>query len=135
MRHFIRHPSDVPIEYSVVGRPRGGHNRLKNISSGGLCFRTRKRIKPGSDVAVRIPVTKPPFEAKGVVVWCNTLSSGSEVGIQFENGPTTFVLRMVEQVCHIEHYRNEILQREGRRLSSEEAAREWIARHAETFPD
>lgn len=135
MRQFIRHPSDVPIEYSVVGKSRRKRNRVKNISSGGLCFRAGERIRPGSDVAVRIPVTKPPFEARGIVVWCNSVGGGAEVGVQFDDKATKFVLRMVEQLCHIEHYRNKMLQTEGRELSAEEAAQEWVAKHAESFPD
>ncbi|MEQ8937648.1 MAG: PilZ domain-containing protein, partial [Gammaproteobacteria bacterium] len=45
-----------------------------------------------------------------------------------------FLLRMVEQLCHIEHYRNEIARVEGRELSSEQAAQEWISKYAESFP-
>ena len=41
---------------------------------------------------------------------------------------------MIEQICHIEHYRHEIEQVEGRKLNSEEAAREWIQRYASEFP-
>ena len=44
------------------------------------------------------------------------------------------LLRMVEQICHIEHYRNELLQTEGREISSEVAAKEWIEKYAHTFP-
>ena len=42
---------------------------------------------------------------------------------------------MVEQICHIEQYRREVLKKEGRRLSSEEAASEWIVKYASDFPD
>ena len=41
---------------------------------------------------------------------------------------------MVEQLCHIEHYRNEVNRKEGRDISSEEAATEWIAQFADKFP-
>ena len=45
-----------------------------------------------------------------------------------------FRARMVEQVCHIEQYRHEILKNEGRKLSSEAAALEWIQKYAPLFP-
>ncbi len=44
-------------------------------------------------------------------------------------------MRMVEQVCHIERYRADVLEREGRALTGEQAAEEWIKRYAEDFPD
>ena len=41
---------------------------------------------------------------------------------------------MVEQICHIEHYRRTVHESQGRSLSSHEAAPEWIERYAEAFP-
>lgn len=41
---------------------------------------------------------------------------------------------MVEQLCHIEHYKAEVLAREGRQLDGEQAAREWIRKFAHGFP-
>lgn len=45
-----------------------------------------------------------------------------------------FAARMVAQLRLIERYRTTVLRREGRRLDSETAAREWIARYAARFP-
>lgn len=41
---------------------------------------------------------------------------------------------MVEQLCHIEHYRRTVRESQGRALGSQEAAIEWIERYAEAFP-
>ena len=41
---------------------------------------------------------------------------------------------MIEQICHIEHYRAEVEGKEGRELSSQEAAKEWISSYAGDFP-
>ncbi len=43
--------------------------------------------------------------------------------------------RMVEQICHIEQYKNEILKAEGRQLDSKQAALEWIQKFASEFPN
>jgi hypothetical protein len=43
-------------------------------------------------------------------------------------------MRMVEQVCHIEQYKKELFEDEGRALTGEQAAMEWIKRFAEGFP-
>jgi hypothetical protein len=41
---------------------------------------------------------------------------------------------MVEQICHIEAYRRNILQTEGRVLDGRSAALEWIDKYAADFP-
>ncbi len=45
-----------------------------------------------------------------------------------------FATRMVAQVQHIKHYRQEVLRLEGRVLDDDSAALEWIERYAATFP-
>jgi hypothetical protein len=43
---------------------------------------------------------------------------------------------MEAQCCQILRYRRDVIRREGRELSPDEAALEWIERFAETFtPD
>jgi hypothetical protein len=41
---------------------------------------------------------------------------------------------MVEQVCYIENYKKMVYQTEGRQLTTEEAAMEWIGKYASQFP-
>jgi hypothetical protein len=41
---------------------------------------------------------------------------------------------MVEQVCHIEEYKQAMLRIEQRKLTSQQAAREWIDKYAAQFP-
>jgi hypothetical protein len=109
-------------------------NHLHNISTGGLSFQTDEAILPGEALLIRIAIQKPPFEAEGTVVWCDKYSDGYQVGVHFEQADIDYALRMIEQICHIEQYRNEIQRREGRKLSSEEAANEWISLYASDFP-
>jgi len=45
----------------------------------------------------------------------------------------TFRLRMKDQCYLIEQYRLAVLENEGRYLSRDQAALEWIERHAESF--
>jgi hypothetical protein len=40
----------------------------------------------------------------------------------------------VEQICHIEQYKADVLLSEGRRLNGEQAALEWIEKFARDFP-
>ena len=133
-RQFLRHPSDVPISYRLRELVSNQSDYLRNIGEGGLCFVSRIPISPGMRIHVEIPIAEPVFEADGVVVWCHAKNSSYEVGVRFEGIEAEYGLRMVEQVCHIEHYRQEVLRRDGRALSSEEAALEWIQKYAARFP-
>lgn len=132
MRRYIRHPFDVTIRYTV-DETAGNGKELKNISEGGLCFHSPTPIDTGSRIRIEIPIEPEAFVAEGIVVWCRR-HEGYEIGVQFDEATQSFSLRMVEQVCHIKHYQREVLAKEGRRLSNEEAALEWISKYAKVFP-
>ena len=142
MRDYIRHPSDIPIDFQPEGPqraaplavPEAHSNHLKNISQGGLAFHSPQRLSPGTLLRIKIPVVTPVFQAVGRVTWCHCLGDYFEVGIEFLDQDDVFRARMVEQICHIEHYRQQVFEQEGRKLSSEQAAEEWIARFAPGFP-
>lgn len=134
MRQFIRHPSDLPIEYKIVGSDTPENESLENINQGGLCFQATNNITPGSSIFIRIPVRKPALEVEGVVAWCQKCNERYEVGVKFADEATEFNVRMFEQVCYIEQYRRDVLKKEGRKLSSEEAAMEWVEKYAKDFP-
>lgn len=134
MRRYLRHPSGIPIELrfpNTIGQHR---HMLKDVGEGGLCFRAHIFLEPGTEIHILIPLQHPPFEADGVVAWCRKAGNEFEVGVRFCRLVSNFGLRMVEQLCYIEQYRHDILQREGRQLTSEEAAAEWISRFAGQFP-
>lgn len=134
-RQYLRHPSDVPIAYRLGELVDQRSDYLRNIGEGGLCFASRLAVTPGARIHIEIPIARPVFTADGIVVWCRAAAGGVfDVGVRFEGVETAYGVRMVEQVCQIEHYRQEILRREGRQLNSEEAAVEWIRKYAAHFP-
>ena len=142
IRAFIRHPVDVPIELSepVSGRSPVAdidplQLRARNISSGGVSLLTDKYMSPNSIIQLSIRLVKPPFETYAQVVWCEALESRFELGLQFMRHQDEFAARMVEQVCHIEHYRMWVQEVEGRDLDCEHAAEEWIGKFAQDFPN
>jgi hypothetical protein len=132
VRQYIRHPFDVTIRYTV-GDTMSNLKELKNISAGGICFHSPTPITAGSRIHIEIPIENQPFVADGIVMWCRE-DDGYEIGVQFDESTQDFSLRMVEQICHIRHYQKEILTQEGRRLSNDEAALEWIGKYAKLFP-
>jgi hypothetical protein len=126
----------MPIQYQLhdTGIHTATRDNMENISSGGLAFHSEEQLEPGRLIDIKIEVHPPPFTAEGRVVWCRRQRKGFLIGLQFDDADIEYSLRMVEQVCHIEQYRNEILRTEGRQISSEQAAKEWISRYAADFP-
>lgn len=133
-RHFIRHPTDTPITYQLVDVVSDRKDYLKDVSRGGLCFRASVAVPIGSVIEILIPICDPVFEARGVVVWTQKADGHYDVGVRFEDEDTEFSVRMVEQVCHIEQFKKDIFEKEGRVLTCEEAALEWIEKYAKDFP-
>jgi len=135
MREYIRHPADIPIEISTDDRTAPLTPQMSNVSFGGLSFHSERELTPGSQVRVTIPLVQPSFAATARVIWCVTANGGYEVGVKFNDVEDAFCMRMVEQICHIEEYRRQALSREGRVLTPEQAAMEWIGRHAAHFDE
>lgn len=111
-----------------------GDETLTNISLGGLSFVSHQAVKVLQRVRVCIPIIKEDNFIEGQVVWCEKARNGYEIGLEFDSSKEVFRLRMIEQICHIEHYRKEVEKLEGRKLSTDEAAKEWISQYAGDFP-
>ena len=136
MREFIRHPATVPIQLiELENEVEHKINTLNNVSFGGISCLSSEPVDKGKAIKIKVECVNPDFEITGKTVWCHAKNDMYEIGIEFiVKKDQIFLLRMVEQICHIEHYRSEILQSEGRKLSIEEAAKEWIEKHADSFP-
>lgn len=134
MTRFIRHPTDIPIEVKSHGQLSDDRPQTVNLSLSGLAFRCDREFTPGDIVDIRIPLVRPPFQVEARVIWCGEREQHFELGVEFLDQNDIFLARMVEQVCHIEQYRQDILRIEKRTLSSEEAAAEWIRKFASEFP-
>jgi len=134
MREYIRHPSAIPLEVRLADQPLPQQDMLNNVSVGGLSFCSREAVHAGSRIVIRIPVIKDDVEVVGQVVWCRHNGQCYDVGVSFSDHQEAYRTRMVEQICHIERYKDEVRQRERRELSSEEAAAEWISKYAGNFP-
>lgn len=132
-KRFIRHPRGFPARFRrawrapvELGRPRG--DRL------GLLLSTRRYVRPGTPLAVSIEAAGEQHGFEAEVVLMRQRGSRFEMGLWMGDEDESYRLRMVEQVCHIEAYRRRVEREEGRSLSSETAALEWIERYAGSFP-
>ena len=134
MRNFIRHPADIPIKIIKNGSEDCYRQPLHDISIGGLRCWFNEPLAIGAEIIIIIDLVEPVLEIPGRVIWCRAVDDSYELGIEYRGEEDVYRLRMVEQICHIEHYRNEIQLKEGRNISSEQAAREWIVKFAGDFP-
>jgi hypothetical protein len=137
MRKFIRHPSCIPIDIAIdeseAEQQESTRVNMINVSSGGLAFGVLQPVAVGARLTISMPDVWPGYSASGKVVWCEAADERYEAGVQFDQPDEQFKARMVAQFCQIEDYRRELAERDGRELSSEEAAREWIMLYAEEF--
>lgn len=134
MRRYIRHSTDLPVEISLSHMVPRGREYLYNISRGGLKFRSTIALEPGRVIRVGIPVAQPVFETQGVIAWCQPASDGKpgfDVGVHFDGLEPSRGERVIDRVCHIEQYKRDIWLREGRWLTGEEAALEWLQHETE----
>ena len=134
MRNYIRHPSDIPIEFETIESVGADSEQLNNISEGGLSFNSSRPLHIDSILRIHFPFGSCGHDMRARVKWCKNINEHFEIGVQFLDEDDLFRLRMVEQVCHIEHYKRKVKRLEGRDLSGKDAAMEWIELFAGDFP-
>jgi hypothetical protein len=130
-RNYIRHPTNIPIEFTVKERTQSCP--MRDVNEAGLCFDSPEALTIGMTISVTLADFHPPFIAEGIVKWCSKVSSGFIIGMAFTNKATQYEVRMVEQICHIESYRRTLLKEWGIELTSSQAAKRWIKKYAAYF--
>lgn len=135
IRRHVRQVTGIPIEITVdFDRSfRAENDNVSNVSLGGLSFTASDRLDVGDSIQVKIPVLNEEHSMEGLVVWCNKSPKGYEVGLEFNDPDEVERLRMIEQISQIETFRRDLEKREGRKLDSEQAAREWVSKYAGEF--
>ena len=134
MRKYIRHPADIPIEIYPEESSDLVMENMMNVSLGGLSFHSKVPHDLGCHLKITISAIDPPYQALAKVCWCDEQEGGFEIGVELLNKNDVYKTRMVEQVCHIAHYKRQVLLKEGRNLTGAEAASEWIVKFAHEFP-
>ncbi len=107
---------------------------LREIGSAGLVCRLQRVLESGTPVRLSISVVQPVLQCDGHVVWCRPEDDHFVAGVKFLHRVDPFRARMIWQVCCVEQYRRTVREREGRTLTQQEAAAEWIGRFAADFP-
>ncbi len=130
---YMRHPEEIPIKLAF--RPTAPPlTSFTDAPRLGLICPSDRAVEVGERITLSIPAVAPSIEIAGTVEWCRPRHSRFELGISFSSRESAMNARMLEQLCHIERYRCRIQRDEGRTLSEEAAAVEWIERYAALFP-
>lgn len=135
IRRHVRQVTGIPVEVTLDYRNhlRVEEDTITNISLGGLCFVADDRLEIDAAIKVRMPVLDQDSQLDGKVVWCNKTRNGYEIGLEFDDPAQVERLKMIDQIREIENFRRDQELRDGRKLSSEEAAREWVRQFAGEF--
>jgi hypothetical protein len=133
LRFFKRCRSNLPVDIKIGDVAYQEKDFLNDISLGGLSFKSKVNIEQGKVVDITIPLTYPVFQTVGKVIWSKKMNDHFNVGVKFvlpNNRPT---VEAVEQVCDIEQYKKEIMEKDGKTLSSEDAAIRWLKGYIEEY--
>jgi len=127
MREYERYDAGIPVRIVHAGRKY--KYIIENISLGGMACMGDHEILVSEVIDIQILLLKPVYISKGKVVWCKAVGDHYEIGVEHIGEKGKDRLDMIEQISHIEHYRADIKAAEGRELTGEQAAKEWIATH------
>jgi hypothetical protein len=137
-RRYMRHPVSIPIACRKEGHVKPVEHELRNMSYGGISFVSNEAYVPGDIIDIEFPGLRHRSRIRGEIVWCSPASECKPHqyahGMKFLDEGDHYHARLIEQICHIELYRRAQELRHGRRMSPQEAAEEWIAKHADGFP-
>lgn len=127
---LIRHPDEFPIELKLQERTAGS----SSPSSLQLICHSSTPFHSGEGIQIKIPSIANNLEVFGVIQRCENTPQGYELGITFNSSDALMRMRMLEQLCYIQRYRSYVRNAEGRELSDQDAALEWIGKYAHLFP-
>ena len=137
IRRHIRHVTGIPIQvkldYASAHYYDSSEDTITNVSLGGLSFIADDRLDIDESIQVRFPILNNNSTLKGKVIWCEKSKQGYEVGLEFDDADEVQRLKMIDQISDIENYRQRKEAIEGRKMTSEQAAREWVKQYAGDF--
>ena len=87
--------------------------------------------------AVDIPIREKFFHIRARVVYSreDTQTSLYKTGVTFEDTDSLFKAKLAEEILAIEKFREKLVRLEGREVTEEEAASQWISKYGKKFGD
>jgi hypothetical protein len=132
---FIEHPYDQPLSLrSIKTAVKNFNTRYYRRIDGGIRLITRQSFEPGTLIEIQTRIRGEGATFRGRVLWIKEIEGRtSQLGLVFDNSEEAYRARMIEQLCHIEHYQRRQYAA-GRNLDVHDAANEWIEQYSPNFP-
>ncbi len=132
MDRQIKHPPDIPVEITTGGIDKHFDDNIRKLGDLALRLRSKTFIKIGTSITINYMI-RSPFSIIGVITYCRKGKNLYNIRVKFTDPMNEFRMKLIEQVCHIEHYRREIRDKKGKTLTGQQAAVEWIHKYAKDF--
>jgi len=130
---FLQHPDFYPHELRPLPLWQQWRRPPQTWRGMGVVCHSRRHLRPGSWVQLRIPLRDREECFTGRVVMVRATEDGYDIGLCLSSEQDSSRLRIVEQYCYMDCYCRSVDS--ARRLSGHEAlARAWVERFAATFP-
>lgn len=109
-RRYIRHPAEISVEYSVSGAQEKMSDLTQDISFGGIRFRGRSYIEPGTVLNLKFPTIHAGYEVGGRVVWCKQKKDHVEIGVEFLDENEAYRAQLIEEISHLKSRQQEAFE-------------------------
>jgi len=136
-RRHVRQLTGIPIQITLDRAPQYlkqiQDDSINNVSLGGLSFIADKRFDIDQLIQVCFPILNDKTVLSCRVIWCEKYNLDYRLGLEFDDENERQRLKIIDQISDIENYRRRKEAIEGRSISSEQAAREWVQQYAGKF--
>jgi len=135
-RRFVRHPVSYPLEVEYAPKKTNERSQTLNISKGGLLFLSKRNLRPGKIVVLKLPLQDKLFKIKAKVEHTSKDKESPDlyrIGVSFYRYADAFKVKLIEQIYLIDEYRAIRSIESSRDLSFKEASDEWIKRYSKRF--
>ena len=131
---FIEHPASIPVDISLAPPPINQPLSKLEKPRTGITVPSDEYYTLGSFVKICVAAGDEIHFFVGEVAWIDQDQRGQRLGLVFHSRQEAYRARMIEQLCHIYAYRLQMSQAVGNQVAIEEAARHWIAKYSDSFP-
>lgn len=125
-----------PLEVEYAPKRVMERSRTVDVSQGGLLFSSKRRLKTGKHIILKLPLQNKLFRVQAKVVHVRKDTENSKmynVGVSFLRKSDAFEVKLVEQIYLMDEYRMLRSLQLGRDITFKDASLEWIKRYAKKF--
>jgi len=134
-RKFERFPIRASIHILDTHRQCRAITYSNDLSEGGLAFYSMSHVVPGSNLEITIGVKDRLFKIEAQAVYCSNRPTKRfyRTGVEFKDSTSAFKAKLAEEVVLIKAYQKQLSAETHHRVSEEDAAVDWIEKHAAFF--